>query len=631
MVKKLWQAVSKLTTFSMTMISRIRAILGKIQASPSMSITKPHGLGFFNPGVARNHKKSFFDVWRLKFDNLAKRAIAWLMATIMLVTPSMPLLTAGIALLPLLIPERAHAAGNTYYICTGDLATPDWWDTADCISGTGGQTPDDGDTGVISGSWVLLNSGAFTVWTGGNIGTLQVNEDLTVQNSGSLTIGNWGSLTIENWNTLFINGSSTLTVQGTGSLLVDGSLTVDTSTLTIQNNGTVTVTPGTLTVQNTATLAVDDGTLSIGNAAMMIMNMATMTVNNGGIVTAIDGAVIQVNSTPITVDNSTVSITDSSSLQLGSTSAFTVQNTGIFTIDSGSMSVNDSTLSVLSGSSMIMEDSLTVDDANLTIDTSATMTINTGTLTMNDASTIVIQNAGQMNVETGAVVSMDASSVTVSAGSFLTSAAGSSLTLDNSSGLFVAATGAVSINDSLTVDNSSTVNNSGTLTVQATGTLTVQCDASISSDNILDNFGIFNYAIAAPTNFTNTGTYNNSGTENDLCGFSPFITTWKTDNAGTSGSTSITIPTTGAGYNYDVDWNNDGTFDEFGLTGSVTHNFWVAGTYTIRIQWSFPRIHVRWWRRWLRSSSISLNGEVSQWTSMAECISRDVAISRSQR
>ncbi len=52
-----------------------------------------------------------------------------------------------------------------------------------------------------------------------------------------------------------------------------------------------------------------------------------------------------------------------------------------------------------------------------------------------------------------------------------------------------------------------------------------------------------------------------------------FVTTWKTDNAGTSGSTSITIPTTGAGYNYDVDWNNDGTFDEFGLTGSVTHDF----------------------------------------------------------
>ncbi len=41
----------------------------------------------------------------------------------------------------------------------------------------------------------------------------------------------------------------------------------------------------------------------------------------------------------------------------------------------------------------------------------------------------------------------------------------------------------------------------------------------------------------------------------------PFITTWKTDNPDTSNSTSITIPTTGTGYNYDVDWNNDGVYD----------------------------------------------------------------------
>ena len=40
-----------------------------------------------------------------------------------------------------------------------------------------------------------------------------------------------------------------------------------------------------------------------------------------------------------------------------------------------------------------------------------------------------------------------------------------------------------------------------------------------------------------------------------------FITTWKTDNPGSSNDTSITIPTTGAGYNYDVDWDNDGVFN----------------------------------------------------------------------
>ncbi|HOY07696.1 MAG TPA: BspA family leucine-rich repeat surface protein [Saprospiraceae bacterium] len=70
----------------------------------------------------------------------------------------------------------------------------------------------------------------------------------------------------------------------------------------------------------------------------------------------------------------------------------------------------------------------------------------------------------------------------------------------------------------------------------------------------------------------------------------PFITTWKTNNPGTSGSASITIPTTGSGYNYQVDWNNDGTYDQSGITGSVFHNFGVAGTYTIRIRGAFPRI-----------------------------------------
>ena len=60
-----------------------------------------------------------------------------------------------------------------------------------------------------------------------------------------------------------------------------------------------------------------------------------------------------------------------------------------------------------------------------------------------------------------------------------------------------------------------------------------------------------------------------------------FVTTWQTDNAGTSGTTSITIPVFSAAQTYDVDWDNNGTFDE-SVTGSVTHDFGVAGTYTIR-------------------------------------------------
>ena len=71
-----------------------------------------------------------------------------------------------------------------------------------------------------------------------------------------------------------------------------------------------------------------------------------------------------------------------------------------------------------------------------------------------------------------------------------------------------------------------------------------------------------------------------------------FVTTWKTDNSGSSSSTSITIPTTGTGYLYDVDWDNDGNFDELGLTGSVTHDFGSTGTYTLRIRGDFPRIYI---------------------------------------
>ncbi len=67
-----------------------------------------------------------------------------------------------------------------------------------------------------------------------------------------------------------------------------------------------------------------------------------------------------------------------------------------------------------------------------------------------------------------------------------------------------------------------------------------------------------------------------------------FVTTWKTDNPGTSNSTSITVPMVGG--LYDVDWDNDEIFDEFGLTGSVTHDYGVTGTVTIRIQGSYDSI-----------------------------------------
>ena len=95
----------------------------------------------------------------------------------------------------------------------------------------------------------------------------------------------------------------------------------------------------------------------------------------------------------------------------------------------------------------------------------------------------------------------------------------------------------------------------------------------------------------------------------------PFITTWKTDNAGSSSSTSITIPTAGTGYNYEVDWNNDGTYEQSGITGSVTHDFGGAGTYTIRLRGTFPRIYFNNTGDRQKLLEISQWGDIA-WTTM---------------
>lgn len=67
-----------------------------------------------------------------------------------------------------------------------------------------------------------------------------------------------------------------------------------------------------------------------------------------------------------------------------------------------------------------------------------------------------------------------------------------------------------------------------------------------------------------------------------------FITTWKTDNPGTSEDNQISIPTVGVGYNYEVDWG-DGNSNT-AVTGNITHTYSNIGTYTVTISGSFPRI-----------------------------------------
>jgi hypothetical protein len=66
----------------------------------------------------------------------------------------------------------------------------------------------------------------------------------------------------------------------------------------------------------------------------------------------------------------------------------------------------------------------------------------------------------------------------------------------------------------------------------------------------------------ASTSTDNTVTYNGDWAPGE------FVTTWKTDNPGVSGSNQITIPTNGGGYNYNVDWGDGNT--STGHTGNTT-------------------------------------------------------------
>lgn len=101
-----------------------------------------------------------------------------------------------------------------------------------------------------------------------------------------------------------------------------------------------------------------------------------------------------------------------------------------------------------------------------------------------------------------------------------------------------------------------------------------------------------------------------------------FVITVKTDNPGASSNTQFTIPTTGGGYNYNVDCDNDGVDDVTGATGDVTCTYASPGVYTLRIKdntgarTGFPRIFFNNKGDHLKLLTVEQWG-AGQWTSMA--------------
>ena len=101
-----------------------------------------------------------------------------------------------------------------------------------------------------------------------------------------------------------------------------------------------------------------------------------------------------------------------------------------------------------------------------------------------------------------------------------------------------------------------------------------------------------------------------------------FVTTWRVAAA----DLGITIPTTGNGYNYAVDWGD--SMSNTAQNGDATHTYATPGAYTVRISGSFPRF----WGfgnnsadRTHRTKIIAINQWGNQrWTSMQSAFTGSV-------
>ena len=107
-----------------------------------------------------------------------------------------------------------------------------------------------------------------------------------------------------------------------------------------------------------------------------------------------------------------------------------------------------------------------------------------------------------------------------------------------------------------------------------------------------------------------TDTYGWTITDGGSTGFCPFRMTITT----TSPSETFTIPTTGSGYDYDVDWGDASALDT-AKTGNATHTYAAAGTYQIKIYRDFPQIYFNNGGDKLKVDSIDQWGDIA-WTSM---------------
>lgn len=100
-----------------------------------------------------------------------------------------------------------------------------------------------------------------------------------------------------------------------------------------------------------------------------------------------------------------------------------------------------------------------------------------------------------------------------------------------------------------------------------------------------------------------------------------FITTWDTENTGTSASNQITIPGTGAGYSYSIYWESLSSSTATGTiatstSASQTITFPEPGEYKVAIKGTYPRIYFNNGGDKLKILTVEQWGSIA-WTSMA--------------
>ena len=157
---------------------------------------------------------------------------------------------------------------------------------------------------------------------------------------------------------------------------------------------------------------------------------------------------------------------------------------------------------------------------------------------------------------------------------------------------------------SITVTPTAAAVSNAVITVNGTdvGSGTASPDIDLTADQTIITVAVTAQDGTAQT-YTITVT-RQAGSEDD------FVTTWRT----TRDNERVTIPTTGGGYNYTVDWG-DGTVTR-NHTGDAGHTYTAAGDYKVRISGAFPRIYLNHTYP-ARGQLIAVNQWGSQvWTSM---------------